>query len=143
MKQKTKKQQGKDMNQSFRKRRTVSALMAFGLAAVITVFGASNSFGVQTNEEITDIDSQIDMELLAEAVAEVEKKLYPLRTNATFDTYTENLKTILVFNADNKLVGEITLKEDEVVEDEELQVLINRSEYLSSYGNTSIYRISE
>ena len=44
---------------------------------------------------------------------------------------------------DNKLVGEVSLKGNEVIEDKDLQVLVNRSEFLSNYGTTALYRISE
>lgn len=137
MKKKTEKQQTQVMKHALKKQKTLSAFVAFGLAAVITLFAASNSFGVPSHEDISDIDARIDMELLAEAVAEIEKDMY------AFDFEVDDTRSIKVFNADNKLVGEVSLKGNEVIEDKDLQVLVNRSEFLSSYGNTTIYRISE
>ncbi len=137
MKKKTEKQQTQVMKQALKKQKTLSAFVAFGLAAVITLFAASNSFGVPSHEDISDIDARIDMELLAEAVAEIEKDMY------SFDFEVDDIRHIKVFNADNKLVGEVSLKGNEVIEDKDLQVLVNRSEFLSNYGTTAIYRISE
>lgn len=110
---------------------------------MITLFAASNSFGVPSHEDITDIDARVEMELLAEAVAEIQKDLYTFNVDEALDIESETVKNIKVFGADNKLLGEVSLKSNEVIEDKKLQVLVNRSEFLSSYGNTSIYRISE
>tara|TARA_R110000796_G_scaffold252645_2_gene390211 strand:+ start:71779 stop:72210 length:432 start_codon:yes stop_codon:yes gene_type:complete len=140
---KTEKQQKKVMKQTLKKQKTLSALVAFSLAAMITLFAASNSFGVPSHEDITDIDARVEMELLAEAVAEIQKDLYTFNVDEAFDVESETVKNIKVFGADNKLLGEVSLKSNEVIEDKKLQVLVNRSEFLSSYGNTSIYRISE
>ena len=131
------------MKQTLKKQKTLSALVAFSLAAMITLFAASNSFGVPSHEDITDIDARVEMELLAEAVAEIQKDLYTFNVDEAFDIESETVKNIKVFGADNKLLGEVSLKNNEVIEDKKLQVLVNRSEFLSSYGNTSIYRISE
>ncbi|GEM_PF-1124040 len=131
------------MKQTLKKQKTLSALVAFSLAAMITLFAASNSFGVPSHEDITDIDARVEMELLAEAVAEIQKDLYAFNVDEAFDVESETVKNIKVFGADNKLLGEVSLKSNEVIEDKKLQVLVNRSEFLSSYGNTSIYRISE
>tara|TARA_A100000171_G_scaffold52746_1_gene72760 strand:+ start:5989 stop:6384 length:396 start_codon:yes stop_codon:yes gene_type:complete len=131
------------MKQTLKKQKTLSALVAFSLAAMITLFAASNSFGVPSHEDITDIDARVEMELLAEAVAEIQKDLYTFNVDEAFDVESETVKNIKVFGADNKLLGEVSLKSNEVIEDKKLQVLVNRSEFLSSYGNTSIYRISE
>ncbi|KYG81776.1 hypothetical protein [Roseivirga echinicomitans] len=131
------------MRQELKKQKTLSALVAFGLAAVITLFAASNSFGVPSHEDISDIDARIDMELLAEAVAEIKKDMYTFDMDETFNLHIEDVKNIKVFNAENKLVGQVSLKGNQVIEDKDIQVLVNRSEFLSSYGNTSIYRISE
>tara|TARA_R110000822_G_scaffold164491_1_gene305024 strand:- start:183966 stop:184397 length:432 start_codon:yes stop_codon:yes gene_type:complete len=140
---KTEKQQKQVMKQTLKKQKTLSALVAFSLAAMITLFAASNSFGVPSHEDITDIDARVEMELLAEAVAEIQKDLYTFNVDEAFDVESETVKNIKVFGADNKLLGEVSLKSNEVIEDKKLQVLVNRSEFLSSYGNTSIYRISE
>tara|TARA_R100000005_G_scaffold96646_1_gene85486 strand:- start:5941 stop:6372 length:432 start_codon:yes stop_codon:yes gene_type:complete len=140
---KTEKQQKQVMKQTLKKQKTLSALVAFSLAAMITLFAASNSFGVPSHEDITDIDARVEMELLAEAVAEIQKDLYAFNVDEAFDVESETVKNIKVFGADNKLLGEVSLKSNEVIEDKKLQVLVNRSEFLSSYGNTSIYRISE
>lgn len=131
------------MKQTLKKQKTLSALVAFSLAAMITLFAASNSFGVPSHEDITDIDARVEMELLAEAVAEIQKDLYTFNVDEALDIESETVKNIKVFGADNKLLGEVSLKSNEVIEDKKLQVLVNRSEFLSSYGNTSIYRISE
>ncbi|WP_339697075.1 hypothetical protein [uncultured Roseivirga sp.] len=143
MNKKTEKQQKQVMKQTLKKQKTLSALVAFSLAAMITLFAASNSFGVPSHEDITDIDARVEMELLAEAVAEIQKDLYTFNVDEAFDVESETVKNIKVFGADNKLLGEVSLKSNEVIEDKKLQVLVNRSEFLSSYGNTSIYRISE
>ncbi|WP_339606590.1 hypothetical protein [uncultured Roseivirga sp.] len=143
MNKKTEKQQKQVMKQTLKKQKTLSALVAFSLAAMITLFAASNSFGVPSHEDITDIDARVEMELLAEAVAEIQKDLYAFNVDEAFDVESETVKNIKVFGADNKLLGEVSLKSNEVIEDKKLQVLVNRSEFLSSYGNTSIYRISE
>ncbi len=131
------------MKQVLKKQKTLSALVAFGLAAVITLFAASNSFGVPSHEDISEIDARVDMELLAEAVAEVKKEMYAFDKEEIFNANAEDVKIIKVFNAENKLVGQVSLKGNQVIEDENIQILVNRSEFLSSHGNTSIYRISE
>lgn len=131
------------MKQTFKKQKTLSALVAFGLAAVITFFAASDSFGVPSHEDISEIDTRVDMELLAQAVAEVEREMYTFNTDAILGIENESIRNIKVFNAENRLVGQVSLKGSQVIEDKDLQILVNRSEFLSSYGNTSIYRISE
>lgn len=143
MNKKTVKQQKQVMKQTMKKQKTLSALVAFSLAAMITLFAASNSFGVPSHEDIAEMEARVDMELLAEAVAEIEKSMYGFDIEGTFEIESETIKNIKVFSADNKLVGQVTLKGKEVIEDKNLQVLVNRSELLSSYGNTTIYRVSE
>ena len=107
--------------------------MALSLATIITLFAASDSFGVPSSEEMLVDDPSYKLELIAEVVEELEKD--------DFEFGFETTEYIKIFDAQNKLIKVVTLKADEVVENSEVKKLIYTSEYLTSYGNTSIYRL--
>lgn len=123
------------MKQTLKKQKSLSALMALSLAAVITLFAASNSFGVPNSEYIMVDDSSYKLELIAEVVKELEKE--------EFRYELDEIEYIKIYDAQNKLINTITLEGDEVIESQDLKKLIYTSEFLSTYGNTSIYRQAE
>lgn len=123
------------MKQTLKKQKTLSALMALGLAAVITLFAASNSFGVPSNEGIVVEDSAYKLDLIAEVVKGLEKK----EIEVEFD----EIQHIKIYDAQNNLLKLVTLKGNQVIEDKETEKLIYTSQYLSSFGNTTIYRYAE
>jgi len=129
----TNQQQQAVMKQTLKKRKSISALMALSLATIITLFAASDSFGVPSSEEMLVDDPSYKLELIAEVVEELEKD--------DFEFGFETTEYIKIFDAQNKLIKVVTLKADEVVENSEVKKLIYTSEYLTSYGNTSIYRL--
>lgn len=53
------------------------------------------------------------------------------------------LKTIKVFDEQNKLIEQVSLWEDQEVEDPYTLQLLNQATFLSGYSNTEIYQVHE
>lgn len=123
------------MKEVLKNQKMLSAVMAFSLAAMITVFAASSSFGETSNEDISDEENRAQVEVLERAIADVQR--------VPFEAPEASVEIIKVFSSENELVGQVLRKENEIIADKEILTLINRAEFLSKYGSTSIYRISE
>ena len=110
----------------------VSAIVALALATVITFMAVINSYGVPTTDELTfEFDENALMErVLADMFTE------------KFVTEEEAHRTIKIYNENDELIEAVTLVAGEQVENRETRKLLNRAEYLSTYGNTSIYKVS-
>ena len=110
----------------------VSAIVALALATVITFMAVINSYGVPATDEFTfEFDENALMErALADMVTE------------KFVTEEEAPRTIKIYNENDELIEAVTLVAGEQVENRETRKLLNRAEYLSGYGNTSIYKVS-
>ena len=114
--------------------KTWSLIVAIGLAILITVFAAFNSFGETSNEDLNDED-KVEMEILERAYADFKED--------SIIEVSNEIEKIKIFDAQNNLVVETALKSNEVIENRKVQVLLNRADFLVQYRNTSIYRITE
>jgi len=112
----------------------MSAIVALALGAMVTFMAVMNSYGVPANEnELTfNFDETAVME---RAIADL--------TIEEFVMEDEELQTIKIYNSNDELVETVFLTEGEEVEDEYTQQLLNQAEYLSEYGNTLVYKVSE
>ena len=122
----------KPMKKVLASQKRVSAIVALALATVITFMAVINSYGVPaTDELIFEFDENALMEkVLADMVTE------------KFVTEEEAHRTIKIYNENDELIEAVTLAAGEQVENRETRKLLNRAEYLSTYGNTSIYKVS-
>ena len=120
------------MKKQFTIQRKWSAIVAMTLGLVVTFMAAIQSYGVTKAEELIvyDIKSSLDR-AYADATAE----------EFDFEESTPETETIKIYNNNDQLILSILKERDGIVKDEEAKKLLNRSEYLASYGNTSIYRI--
>ena len=127
-----KKHNYKLMKKVLANQKRVSAIVALALATVITFMAVINSYGVPANDEfIFEFDENALMErVLADMVTE------------KFATEEEAPRTIKIYNENDELIEAVTLVAGEQVENSETRKLLNRAEYLSGYGNTSIYKVS-
>ena len=113
-------------------RRKVSAIVALALAVAVTFTAALDSYG----------DSNTDLYLSSELEASVEEAYESLVEENTYYTPSEeNREVIKIYNADFELLKEVVLEGDEVLEDKETQMLMNRASFLSSFSNTSVYKV--
>lgn len=120
------------MNQVLANQKRVSAIVALALATVITFMAVIHSYGVPATDEFTfEFDENALMErALADMVTE------------KFVTEEEAPRTIKIYNENDELIEAVTLVAGEQVENRETRKLLNRAEYLSGYGNISIYKVS-
>lgn len=112
-------------------RRKVSAIVAMALAVLVTFTAALNSYG----------DSKTDPFLSLEVKAAEALAYESLMEDQLFDISSEDTQVIKIYNSDYELIKEVVLGEDEVVEDKEIQKLMNRADFLSSFSNTSVYKV--
>jgi hypothetical protein len=124
----------KVMRSVLEQQKTWSLMVAIALAILITVFAAFNSFGETSNDDLND-EERIEMEILERAYADIQAD--------SIIEFSNEIEMIKIFDAQNNLVVETTLKGNEVIENKNVQVLLNRADFLVQQGNTSIYRITE
>lgn len=120
------------MKKQFTIQRKLSAIVALTLGLVVTFMAAIQSYGVTKAEELIvyDIKSSLDR-AYADATAE----------EFDFEDSIPETETIKIYDSKDQLIMSILKQKDGIVKDEEAKKLLNRSEYLASYGSTSIYRI--
>ncbi|MCE7995271.1 MAG: hypothetical protein HEP71_25060 [Roseivirga sp.] len=123
------------MKTVLKNQKTVSAIVALALAAVVTFVAGVNSYGVTSNEAeiVFDFD---ETALMERAIADLEDEVFDFEEEVS-------LRTIKIYNENNELLETVTVGQDEVVENELTQQRLNQAEFLSEYNNTLIYKISE
>lgn len=123
------------MKTVLKNQKTVSAIVALALAAVVTFVAGINSYGVTSNEAeiVFDFD---ETALMERALADLEDEVFDFEEEVS-------LRTIKIYNENNELLETVTVGQDEVVENELTQQRLNQAEFLSEYNNTLIYKISE
>lgn len=123
------------MKAVLKNQKTVSAIVALALAAVVTFVAGINSYGVTSNEAeiVFDFD---ETALMERAIADLEDEVFDFEEEVS-------LRTIKIYNENNELLETVTVGQDEVVENELTQQRLNQAEFLSEYNNTLIYKISE
>ncbi len=113
-------------------RRKVSAIVAMALAVAVTFTAALDTYG----------DSNADLYLSSELETSVEEAYESFVEDNTYYTPSEeNVEVIKIYNSDYELIKEVVLEGDDVLEDKEAQMLINRADFLSSFSNTSVYKV--
>ena len=122
------------MRKVLKNQKRVSAIVALALAGMVTFMAALSSYGGPANE--TEIAFNFDETALMErAIADLNMEEFAIEE--------EELQTIKIYNAEDELIETVFLTEGESVEDEYTLQLLNQAEYLSEYGNTLIYKVSE
>ncbi len=123
------------MSKEFVAARKLSAIVALALAVVVS-FAAINSYGDSKSEEFIVYDVEASIERAYTDLIEEEALVLDLEVEP-------QLEIIKIFDNANELIETVTLVEGESIENKATQRLLNRSEYLSSFGNTSVYKITE
>ena len=123
------------MRKVLKNQKRVSAIVALALGAVVTFMAGINSYGVTANESeiVFDFD---EAALMERAIADLEEEILVVEEAAA-------VQTIKIYNDSDELIETVYLNEGEEIEDEETQKLLNQAEYLSGYGTTEIYKVSE
>ncbi|MFT6970416.1 MAG: hypothetical protein ACJAXX_000981 [Roseivirga sp.] len=122
------------ITQVLQKQKIWTSLVAIGLAIIITIFAAYNSFGVTSNDDLNE-EERIEMEILNRAYADLQPEV--------IIKSAEPVKKIKIFNSQNELVAEAVLNDNQLIEDKNVKNLLNKAQFLSQYGSLSVYRISE
>jgi hypothetical protein len=122
------------MKTVLKNQKTLSAIVALALAAVVTFVAAMNSYGVTSGEENIELNFD-ETALMERAIADLSVEEFEFEETTS--------KTIKIYNQNDELLETVTLAEDEVVEDDLTAQRLNQAEFLSAYNNTLIYRISE
>ena len=120
------------MRKELKIRRKVSAIVAMALAMVVTFIAAVDTYGDSALNKVNKEELNL---AIAEAYDEVMD--YDYIDDVTESTY----EMIKIFDAENQLIQEVKVSEDGIIEDAEVQKLVNKAEYLSSYNNTTVYRV--
>ncbi|MFT7054543.1 MAG: hypothetical protein ACI905_002433 [Roseivirga sp.] len=122
------------ITQVLQKQKIWTSLVAIGLAIIITIFAAYNSFGVTSNDDLNE-EERIEMEILNRAYADLQPE--------AIIKIAEPVQKIKIFNSQNELVAEAVLNANQLIEDKKVKHLLNKAQFLSQYGSLSVYRISE
>ena len=122
------------MKTVLKNQRTLSAIVALTLAAIVTLVAGVKSYGETANEGelIFEFDEK---ELLERAIADLGKESFAIEEEA--------VQTVKIFNANNELLETVTLTEDQLIEEIITEQRLDQAEFLSAYGNTLVYKISE
>ena len=122
------------MSKEYVTARKMSAIVALALAVLVS-FAAINSYGDSKNSEdfiVYDVEESIER-----AYNDVTEEYY---TPEIEEVQNEIIK---IYNQEFELVKSLEIDENGVIGDEEAKKLMNRADFLSSYGNTSVYKIAE
>lgn len=117
------------------KKRRVSAIVALALAAIVTFAAGIQSYGIPKNEEPVVFDIKGSLERAYEEFSMEEFQV-------EFEAEDQQVEIINIYDQDDKLIKSIELIGDEVVEDLEAKKLLNKADFLTSYNNTSHYKIN-
>lgn len=117
------------------KTQKASALFVGIVVSVLAIFaGEFSTHGETVDISIYQLDTD-ETALIERAIEEMDEADYLIEEVA--------LKTIKIFDQNNQLIEIISLWEDQEVEDEYTLQLLNQSDFLSSYNNTSIYQVAD
>jgi len=120
------------MKKELKIRRKVSAIVAMALALVVTFIAAVDTYG----------DSAVNAEEKEELSIAIAEAYDEVVTYEHVEDFTESAyELIKIFDAEDQLIEEVKVAEDGAIEDLEIQKLVNKAEYLSSYNNTKVYRL--
>ena len=122
------------MKKEFTTQRKWSAIVALMLALMVSFMAGIQSFGTTGSEELIVYDIKGSLDRAYEEVKEDE---------FDFELPQNNLETIKVYNAQDKLILSIVKEKGGIIADKDAQMLLNKAEYLSEFANTIIYRVEE
>lgn len=111
----------------------MSAIVALALAAAVTLTAGIESYGISNNESLALYDAENSLE---RAYSEVVMEEFD------FELEDESTEVIKIYDQEDKLIDSIVLTGDQVIEDLETKKLLNKAEFLTSYNNTSLYKIN-
>lgn len=116
-------------------KRKMSAIVALALAALVTFTAGIQSYGIPKNEEPVVYDIQGSLERAYDEFSMEEFQV-------AFEAEDQQVEIINIYDQDDNLIKSIELKGDDVVEDNEVKKLLNKADFLTSYNNTSLYKIN-
>lgn len=122
------------MEKQFTTQRKWSAIMALILAMVVTFMAAIKSFGTTNSEELIVYDIKGSLERAYEEVVD---------DTFDFELPASEIETIKIYGNNDQLLLSIVKQKDGVIEDQNALRMLNKADYLSSFGNTSIYKVEE
>lgn len=111
----------------------MSAIVALALAAAVTLTAGIKSYGISNNESLALYDAENSLE---RAYNEVVMEEFD------FELEEELTEVIKIYDQDDKLIDSIVLTGNQVIEDLETKKLLNKAEFLTSYNNTTLYKIN-
>lgn len=111
----------------------MSAIVALALAAAVTLTAGIKSYEISDKENIAMYDVEASLE---RAYSDVTMEEFD------FELEEEAIEIIKIYDREDNLVDSIVLTDNEVIEDAETKKLLNRAEFLTSYNNTTLYRIN-
>lgn len=111
----------------------MSAIVALALAAAVTLTAGIESYGISNNEDLALYDAQNSLERAYNEVV-MEEFDFELEGEAT--------EVIKIYDQEDNLIDSIVLTGNQVIEDLETKKLLNKAEFLTSYNNTSLYKIN-
>ncbi|OEK05032.1 hypothetical protein [Roseivirga misakiensis] len=116
-------------------KRKMSAIVALALAGMVTFTAGIQSYGIPKNEVPVAYDIKSSLERAYEDFTMEEY-------DANFIAETEEVEIINIYDSEDKLIKSIKLVGDDVIEDAKTKKLLNKADFLTSYSNTSIYKIN-
>ncbi|NVJ48409.1 MAG: hypothetical protein HWE07_14840 [Cytophagia bacterium] len=122
------------MEKQFTTQRKWSAIVALILAMVVTFMAAIKSFGTTNSEELIVYDIKGSLERAYEEVVD---------DTFDFELPASEIETIKIYGNNDQLLLSIVKQKDGVIEDQNALRMLNKADYLSSFGNTSIYKVEE
>ncbi|NVK85273.1 MAG: hypothetical protein HWE21_13190 [Cytophagia bacterium] len=122
------------MEKQFTTQRKWSAIVALILAMVVTFMAAIKSFGTTNSEELIVYDIKGSLERAYEEVVD---------DRFDFELPASEIETIKIYGNNDQLLLSIVKQKDGVIEDQNALRMLNKADYLSSFGNTSIYKVEE
>lgn len=113
--------------------KTTALLVGVAVSALTVLSTTLDAWSVSVEyNEFWTIDEQALIERVIDEMSEL-----------SFQEEEEIYHTIKIFDRNKGLMETVTLREGEGIADEFTQRIMNQAEFLSSYGNTWIYQVSE
>ncbi|MFY0592420.1 hypothetical protein [Roseivirga sp.] len=116
-------------------KRKMSAIVALALAGMVTFTAGIQSYSIPKNEVPVAYDIKSSLE---RAYEDFTMEAY----DANFVVEDQEVEIIDIYDSEDNLIKSIELTGDEVIEDVQIKKLLNKADFLTSYSNTSIYKIN-
>lgn len=113
----------------------MSAIVALALAAVVTLTAGIKSYDIPKNEALAyDIEASLER-AYDDTIVEED-------FDFDFEVEDEKVEIIKIYDREDNLIESVVLNDGEIIENSATKKLLNQAEYLTSYNNTSLYKIN-